>query len=260
MERVNGKCLEHAIDELTLEFGKIGLTVNQTKTNIVNFNYAKTIVSTRISPITECKFLGITLDENFKWNKHINELKLKLNSSYFVIRRFSKLDLNLALLAYNALFLSRLTYGIEVWGSCSTYLFMSLFKLQKRVIRSIKKIPIRESCKSAFRELELLTLPSLYVYKVVLYAREVVDSEDAVLNSCIHSHNTRKKADLKVNSKRTDLYSGAPCNKAVEYYNCLPLDFKKLKKPAFKSRLHSHFKGEIHYSIDEAVSSLKSVK
>jgi len=210
--------LQEVICYLTEVFGDIGLVLNNEKTNNINFS-TKTL-PVEMNTVQECKFLGVQLDRNLNWKPHISILKTKLNSAAFVIRRFSKLgNTQLAILAYNSLFQSRISYAIEAWGSCSDQLFQSIFKTQKRVIRSIKGPKLRQSCREAFKDLQIMTLPSIYVYQILLYAKYVFDNNGFALNENYHNYNTRGKGDLSAPRCGTEGARRAPINIASRFFN-----------------------------------------
>jgi len=60
---------------------------------------------------------------------------------------------------YTFLMLTQLCHmGSFFWGN--THSNKNIFKIQKRIIRIIANIGNRESCRQAFKELQILTLPS----------------------------------------------------------------------------------------------------
>ncbi|KAL1448626.1 hypothetical protein WDU94_003700 [Cyamophila willieti] len=80
-------------------FGVNQLTLNESKTSYLYFNSKpSTILSPirgpgfSISPASEVKFLGLTLDEKLKWQTHTQTLKTKLASAVFAIRSVKQLS------------------------------------------------------------------------------------------------------------------------------------------------------------------------
>ena len=77
-------------------------------------------------------FLGIHLDENLTWNKHIDILTNKLFRDLGILNRLKNIYLQYILLTiYNYLFMSHVNYGILLWGSCSN----KIANLPKKAIR-----------------------------------------------------------------------------------------------------------------------------
>ncbi|KAG8309360.1 hypothetical protein J6590_087938 [Homalodisca vitripennis] len=67
------------------------------------------------------------------------------------------------MMASYGLIYPHLTYGLVLWGACANNQFLRVFKLQKQAIRIIAQLKFREPCKEAFKNLPLLTLPSLHL-------------------------------------------------------------------------------------------------
>jgi len=73
--------------------------------------------------------------------------------------------------------------GGEAGGELTT----RILRIQKR-IRSMVGVSSRTSCRQLFKELNILTLVSIYVMEVLCYIRKHHQFVD--LNSNIHAHNT----------------------------------------------------------------------
>lgn len=90
-----------------------------------------------------------------------------------------------------------IVYGL--WGGCSNINLQGCFQLQKtkqKTIRIISKLRFRDTCRDSFRDLDLLTLPSLYVYinETVIYGMlqcKVTRGMD------VHECNTRRRQALR---------------------------------------------------------------
>ena len=87
---------------------------------------------------------------------------------------------------YFLYFHSILTYGIIFWGNsvCSQL----IFKVQKRTIRIISNLGIRDSCRSAFKELGILPFYSQYLYSLLIFVTKNRGLFQA--NANFHSVNT----------------------------------------------------------------------
>ena len=117
-----------------------------------------------------------------------------------------------------------------------------LFLLQptntQYVIRSMVGVSARTSCGQLFKELNILTLVSLYIIEVICYKRKHHQSVD--LNSDIHAHNTRRKMDIHIQSHNTDLYKRSVINMGAKLYNKLPGYIKEMDSyKTFKKELKS---------------------
>ncbi|KAG8298363.1 hypothetical protein J6590_016259 [Homalodisca vitripennis] len=79
--------------------------------------------------------------------------------------------------------------------------------MQKKAVRIIYKLNQRESCKLAFGELGLLTLPSLYILDVVLYCRFKCVS---LRGSDVHQYGTRGRDNFRMAQHRTTVFDRLP--------------------------------------------------
>ena len=98
-------------------------------------------------------FLGITLDSNLFWKQHVATVAGKLAQFCYALRTLSgQADLQTCFLAYYAYVYSRLRYGIVIWGNSVEANFI----LQKRAVRSMFNMNVRETCKPVFKNTEYL--------------------------------------------------------------------------------------------------------
>ena len=65
--------------------------------------------------------------------------------------------------AYFVLVHCHLEYALLAWGHMSTC--DRLFKSQRRAIRVVANLAYREDCRSYFRSLGILTVPSMFIFK-----------------------------------------------------------------------------------------------
>jgi hypothetical protein len=139
------------------------------------------------------KFLGLSLDSSLSWKPHIDQLTSKLNSAYYIIRSLKSLiPLETLRLIYFSNFHSIISYGIIFWGY--TGYSTSLFKIQKRVIRTMMNAGKGKSCRELFKYLNILLLQSQYVLSLSLFVVKTLNMFKP--NSMVYSINTRHCSDL----------------------------------------------------------------
>jgi hypothetical protein len=78
------------------------------------------------------------------------------------------------------------------WGS--SYYANKVFILQKKIIGIITNIRPRDSCRKAFKNMEIMTLYSQYIYSLVLYT--INDKHLFDTNNKIHKYKTRNNNNL----------------------------------------------------------------
>ena len=129
---------------------------------------------------------------------------------------------------YFAYFQSKLRYGIIFWGREGKT--VQIFRIQKKVIRLIVGAKKCESCKPLFRELQILTLASMYILEVLCFTKKYQGY--IWQNMDIHNHNTRRKLDLHIHHCNTVLYQRSVTNMGIKLFNKLPTQIRQL--PSYK--------------------------
>ncbi|CAH0559289.1 unnamed protein product [Brassicogethes aeneus] len=213
-ENVSLKMLETQ-SKLSSWFACNGLCLNLEKTKTFYFSLRQLPCPNEIDSVV---FLGVRLDSGLTWAAHVDDVSRSLSSCVYLLRRLSLMvSENVLKCAYFALFHSKMSYGILVWGHSSHS--QRIFGLQRKVVRILKRINYRDDCKAAFRELGILTLPCTYVLNCLLYVR-----------SNLHLFNTRRQessvnmrnsGDIHLNFHRLNR-----SRNGINYYG--PMFFNKL--------------------------------
>lgn len=105
------------------------------------------------------------------------------------------------------------------------------------------------SCKQYFRELKILTLPSLYIHSVILYVKNQMTVSR---NVSVHNYNTRTKNNIHLPFSRlsvgqnSPMYRGGLCyNKYVNMFECSD------NCDTFRRDLSNYLIDNVFYSVDE---------
>ena len=115
------------------------------------------------------------------------------------------------------------------------------------------EVSSRTSCRQLFKELNILTLVSLYIMEVICCIRKHHQYID--LNSNSHAHNTRRKMYIHIQSYNTDLYKRSVINMETKLYNKLPGYIKEIDNyKSFKKELKSLLLLHSFYSVEEFVT------
>ena len=92
-----------------------------------------------IDRVPHTKFLGVYIDQNLSWSKHVNETAKIISSGIGALKRLrSFICEDTAILLYGALIEPYFYYCCPVWEGLSNELADKLQKLQNRAIRVIK--------------------------------------------------------------------------------------------------------------------------
>ena len=233
------------------------LQLNYEKTHMMIFNSGNKDISQieiyidryDIKKVQTTKFLGISIDLDFKWKTHVNETLRKVSKVIGVMSKLREcIPTHVLLIIYNSLVLSHLSYNIIVWGGCSKYLLERIYLLQKRVVRIIAKTSYRSHSKPLFLKFNILPVFSLYEYQLLLfmysYHNNLLPANFQGIFLCnneYHQYNTRSANDYRVKYGQTSLTNANFICKAPLLWNKLPDELKNCRTVnTFKMKLKKH--------------------
>jgi hypothetical protein len=135
---------------------------------------------------------------------------------------------------------SVLSYGIIFWGNLHAHLINSIFKIQNRIIRIITNSGSRDTCRHLFKQLRILSLPSQYIFSLLVF---VIKNRDFFQsNSEIHNLSTRFSHNLHLPSTNLTLVQKGVLYSGSKICNHLPSNIKALSNDAkrFKHTLKNY--------------------
>lgn len=236
-----------------------GLTLNLGKTSLVHYkrvncDYSLYVTTSgkSIREVEHASFLGIVIDSQLQWTGHTDKLIKKLNSCCCAIRFVrNTLTVDALKIYYYAHVQSILEYGIIFWGS--SIQFERIFRMQKRIIRAMLSLGFLTSCKEHFQNLKILTLPSLYIYRMAIYCRK--NNKDFLKNkdNYMNMHMvTRGRETLRTPYCSQAKSQKGPYYRAVKVYNKLPSDIRQESNLiVFKNKLRNFLTEACFYSFEE---------
>ena len=151
-----------------LKVNKLSLNVEQTKCMI--FHKRSHLSPTQFSindrdidVVSHFNYLGIILDENISWEKHVAMITNKLSKISGVLHRLKYIyPQNILETIYKSLFIPHINYGLLLWGRNLD----SVAKLQKGVIRTITNSNFIALSEPLLKELRLLNVYDMHDLKV----------------------------------------------------------------------------------------------
>jgi hypothetical protein len=205
------------------------ISLNKTKTEYVlfkhpckalDYNLKIKINGMKLYPSQHIKYLGVFLDQNLKWHKHVNELSLKLrraNGSLSKIRHFVPKSVLVSI--YHAIFSSHMQYACQIWCQRESNITKRILRIQKAAIRLItfsspmapsKSIPYGLKILSIFDLVK--TLNSLFVHQALNSNLPHFVHSSFNFSKISHNFNTRERSigilkQNKVNTSSFGLYS-----------------------------------------------------
>jgi hypothetical protein len=118
---------------------------------------------------------------------------------------------------------------------------------QKRAVRYTAGLKPLESCRDSFKQLNILTVHSLYLQQTILY---VVKCK-CITKKQIHSYNTRNNNYYHKSVHNLELYTSKPSVAGFIFYNKLENNIKQIDiKNQFIRELKNLLVNGCYYSID----------
>lgn len=250
--------ISDSLKSLIIWLERNNLVINIDKTKIMEFKQRANKNLNRIEhngkfvePTSTTKFLGLHIDDNLKWQTHIEFVCKKLSqSSYSLYLLSCKVGLSTLLASYHAFVATRLRYAIIFWGNATDWL--KVFRCQKRCIRAMCKLKKTDTCKPYFIELKILTMPSLYIFELALFVRQ----NPNLFKIINRKRNRTLLCTVNPIQHKTALYSKSVFVMAPTIYNKIPNTIKDCNDLAiFKKKLFDYLIKNAFYSVNEYLES-----
>jgi len=205
------------------------------------------ISGTRVTRVSDCKFLGVHFDENLNFKIHVNDLCSRLSRAVGMLNRISGLVSPMVKLKlYSSLIYSRVSYGITVWGRSSV---MNACRID-RILNRARKCVSYGYNGNAVVSGTFFTCNSIYDYFALVKFYRIHHSGDHkyfanIISELIptHEYGTRFAANNLLNTPRL---AKTKCQKlflfqSVSLWNKLPESLKTCQSlPSFKRKLKQH--------------------
>ena len=140
---LNGELINLRVNRLSLNIAKTELMLigsRQRLANTVTHLFNVQIEGQEINRVCNTKSLGIYMDQNLSWSKHVNEIAKTISSGIGALKRLRPfISEDTAILLYRAFIEPHFDYCCPVWDGLSNELADKLQKLQNRAIRVITK-------------------------------------------------------------------------------------------------------------------------
>jgi len=254
---LNIKC-NQALFECKLWLNRNRLTLNTAKTHFVNFskqsknhniNINLRIENDQISEQKDTKYLGLTIQNDLKWDKHIKNVINTLNSHiplYYQLRDITPYCKRMMI--YKALSHSIINYGIELYAKSESAWINQLQKTQNRLIKILLKKNKLTRTQKLHKENNILKVTdqakvrtTLLSHRVIYYSKQANIAYETMRIANHSGRNLRNNLNFA-----TNINYFLKKNKIVEnasvIWNSLPYELKTIqKREAFKNRITNHF-------------------
>ena len=244
-------------NKLTLNTAKTKYMVfNPKNDNRVNSNLTKLHIENvnidRIGKDCESesfKFVGINIDENLKWDKHIEHIRNKLLSANYALSKTKNiLPTKIKMKIYNSLFKSHLEFGMLSWGPFSEIEVHRLVQIQKKAVRNIAGVKSNSHTDPLFAELKILKAPDLLQMNMLSFmykydSKKVPPSFENHFTPLINYERSKNYHLINVKCKKLQKF---PSYSLPKRWNELSLDEKRINslssfKKIFKLQVLSKY-------------------
>jgi len=146
-----------------------------------------------------------------------------------------------------------LSFSTSIWNNFlgnSTHVHQ-VFKPQKRVVRVMSGVGPRSSCRSLFRQLNILPIACQYILSLMLF---IVDNQkDYLTNAYVHGLVTRNKNHLYLPVVSLFCVQKGVSYFGVKIFNNLPSNMRSYRndKNRLKNKLYRYLIIHSFYSITE---------
>ena len=195
------------------------------------------------------KYLGVIVDKQLNWRRHIESVRRKCLSALAVLYRVKRaLPPRLRKLLYQSIVLPHLDYCAVVWTECSREDATTLERVQKRGMRFI--LDEDYGCPSASMRLRLgwMTLHNRRRMQRVVCTRRCLRGMGPnymkrmfATNESLGLRSARRPNDLHLKPCKTNWLSRSFAYCAGQDWNSLPLSIRDASDTTFKSALKQYF-------------------
>ena len=188
------------------------------------------------------KLLGVTVQADIKWTKHIDELKSKLQVRLHGLQTVRNIvnSMQMRKKVAEGVFMSVLVYCIPVWGGCGKTHVADLQVLQNVAAQHVLRLPRMSSRHKMYDELDWLTVSQLIFYHTMMLVYRIRNSgEPEYLAEKLRNENFRGNVIAPIT--RLTIVKNSFVVRGAHGWSSLPARLRSLDKiEAFKKGLRKY--------------------
>lgn len=241
-------------NKLTLNLSKSKCMIFHPLQKTKKFTLNIDIRGSPIEQVSKFEYLGITLQDDMKWDSHVNNICSKISSMAGVINRLgNSVNKNTLLSIYYAHVNSHISYLSPIWGNAATDMLLnSLQVVQNQALRSLFRIDYYSnglSTDEIRNKHKILSIRQNIQYNTAMLAFKVkkgLIKSNIQLNliNTLHSYPTRQSRNLSQSAFRTNSGKHLTSRAVAIEYNKLPINIKNCQTVfTFKKHIKAHILG-----------------
>ena len=243
------------VNKFSINFTKSNYMIFSKRKN--NYNFTINMGGNVLKKVNEANYLGITLHDTLKWNKHINNITNKIcRASYILTKIRHYTNLNTLKMLYNSLVQPNLTYCLTAWGGAPKSTLKPLTILQKRILRIMTKNPYDYPSTPLFSQLHILPLTKLYNLNssILMYKIDnnmITGNYNLIKINKLHNYSTRFSNNLNYHQPfyKTNQGISTFSVQGIKFWNQIPSENKKLPLHMFKKQLKQYLINSLNEAI-----------
>ena len=181
------------------------------------------------------KFLGIIIDENLSWKKHIKTIESKMACAIGLLYKTRQfLNIESRKLLYFSFAHSHLAYANLIWGATHPSKLEKLASQQRHICKVMNFKKRRDSARPIMCDMNITSFPNLNIYQVLIfmyrYSKKLLPPQLDNLFSPVHTkYNLRSetKKYVKLPKNTCKFIEQSVCYRGPKLWNSLSENIKK---------------------------------
>ena len=190
--------------------------------------------------------MGITIDNQLRWNTHINKITKKISKNVFLLSKLKiYIDVNCRRMFFFAHIKPYIDYISNAWDGASQNLLVTLNSIYRRAVKMIL-YETQISTNAKFAQLQILSLQQQLKFNKSVFMHKIINNvaPKYLTPRVIGSNNIKKESrmgTLHLPYARIDLFKNSLSFSGPKVWNTLPQNIKKIKNISpFKAALRKH--------------------
>jgi hypothetical protein len=239
-----------------LKFKQLKLNIGKTKfmifsRTVVDEDVSVVIDDETIDRVREIKYLGVIIDDDLKFNAHIDNVIKKIAKKYGILCRLkNELTISSKIQLYKSIISPHLEFCPTILYLANNTQLLRLQRLQNRIMRLILNCDRFTSSVFMLDALQWLSVEQRIVYLSMVFIFKIVNGllpqylcDRIERGRDIHRYNTRNADEIRTPFFLTRASQNLLFYKGINFFNSMPIHVKRAPTLAeFKRQCISHVK------------------